>query len=658
MNGASGNRGKLLGLLGVAAVVGARRAGLLGSISRQPLLTQAFVQATRAIDTKVGWDRLPTPLGLVVLIGIRMLLRQRNLHDTSTPGRSARVGPVSAAPVGQVSPGQVSAAPVAAERPAVARHLVARTADGTYNDLAQPTMGSAGTRFGRNVPLEHTWPEPEPALLTPNPRIVSRELLTRDTFQPATTLNVLAAAWLQFMIRDWFSHGKGDKTRAWTLRLDADDPWPERPADGSTERSMLIPRTIPDPTRSPADEGLPPTYVNTETHWWDGSQLYGSNREFQAMVRSGQDGKLRVGPGGTILEEFLVRLAEEPGWWVGLALFQTLFTLEHNAICDRLRAEYPTWSDDDLFERARLINTALLAKIHTVEWTPGIISHPTTVFAMRANWWGLEGERLYQLFGRISDSEIISGIPGSPTDHHTAPYALTEEFVAVYRMHPLIPDDFSFRSAADDGPLQERTFRELTDLKGRELLGQVSMPDLLYSFGRAHPGAVRLHNFPRFLQEFKRPDGALTDLAATDILRSRELGVPRYNQFRRLLNLRPAGSFEELTDNPVWAEELRRVYGGDVERVDLTVGMFAERLPEGFGFSDTAFRIFILMASRRLKSDRFFTTDYTPRVYTQAGMDWINDNDMSSVLLRHYPSLRPALRGVTNAFAPWNSVKA
>ena len=51
----------------------------------------------------------------------------------------------------------------------------------------------------------------------------------------------------------------------------------------------------------------------------------------------------------------------------------------------------------------------------------------------------------------------------------------------------------------------------------------------------------------------------------------------------------------------------------------LTVGLFAEPLPAGFGFSDTAFRIFILMASRRLKSDRFFTTDFTPKVYTPAG---------------------------------------
>jgi len=37
--------------------------------------------------------------------------------------------------------------------------------------------------------------------------------------------------------------------------------------------------------------------------------------------------------------------------------------------------------------------------------------------------------------------------------------------------------------------------------------------------------------------------------------------------------------------------------------------MLGEQLLPGFGFSDTAFRIFILMASRRLKSDRFFTND-------------------------------------------------
>jgi len=43
-------------------------------------------------------------------------------------------------------------------------------------------------------------------------------------------------------------------------------------------------------------------------------------------------------------------------------------------------------------------------------------------------------------------------------------------------------------------------------------------------------------------------------------------------------------------------------------------------------------------------------------VYTPAGFEWINRNTMVSVLLRHYPALAPALRGVQNAFAPWKRV--
>ena len=47
-------------------------------------------------------------------------------------------------------------------------------ADGAFNDLENPAMGSSGTRFGRNVPVELTYPENGWALLKPSPRKVSR----------------------------------------------------------------------------------------------------------------------------------------------------------------------------------------------------------------------------------------------------------------------------------------------------------------------------------------------------------------------------------------------------------------------------------------------------------------------------------------------------
>ncbi len=98
------------------------------------------------------------------------------------------------------------------------------------------------------------------------------------------------------------------------------------------------------------------------------------------------------------------------------------------------------------------------------------------------------------------------------------------------------------------------------------------------------------------------------------------------------------------------------MYGGDIDTIDTQVGMLGEQPPPGFGFSDTAFRIFILMASRRLKSDRFFTNDYTPEVYTPEGIEWIEDNLFGDVVLRHHPALAPALEGSENAFAPWKRV--
>ncbi|MEX0762412.1 MAG: peroxidase family protein [Dehalococcoidia bacterium] len=585
-----------------------------------------LTSAGGALNRIAPWHRQPRLLGIVGLVGIRNVLREQNLHDTdtlpSTPPRS--VG-----------------------RP-TARQLKARTADGTFNDLSHPLMGSAGTRFGRNIPLNMVRIEKEPDLLAPNPRTISRELLTRDEFKPATTLNLLAAAWLQFMVHDWFSHGKNQKDNFIELPLDADDPW--------HEKVMRIRRSHMDPTRPPDANGSPPTFVNAETHWWDASQIYGCNEEMLARVRSGRDGKLAIGDDGLIPadpETGIEVTGVSGNWWVGLSLLHTLFTMEHNAVCDRLRAEYPSWSDDELFDHARLVIAALLAKIHTVEWTPGIVSHPTVKMGMRGNWWGLASERLYRRFGRISKSEVISGIPGSPPDHHAAPYAITEEFVSVYRMHPLMPDEFSFRSAADDRLIHNRTLHEVEGRRSRELLTQMSMLDALYSFGTSHPGAITLHNFPRTLQRFEKPDGMIVDLASIDVLRDRERGVPRYNEFRRLLHLPRVEKFEDLTDNPVWVEELRRVYDNDIDRVDLMIGMYAEKLPKGFGFSETAFRIFVLMASRRLKSDRFFTSDYTPEIYTQTGIDWINNNSMSTVLLRHFPGLGPALGKMDNAFAPW-----
>jgi hypothetical protein len=584
------------------------------------------------VNHKRQWYEMPTVgLKALNLLSLRLDLRDLNLFDTGTPIRRHGLE----------------------EPPEEA--LTARRPDGTWNDLEDPEMGSTGTAFTRNVNPKRIKPEKPPRLYDPSPREVSLELMTRDEFKPAVNLNVLAQAWIQFENHNWFFHGRGKPEETLDVPLAENDDWPENP--------MRVRRTVPIPAHSSGvGKNGEIDHANTETHWWDGSQIYGSDMETQKAIRTFKDGKLKVESTGRLPAD-----PDEPGidltgfnenYWFGLSCLHTLFTKEHNAICDMLRRENPTWTDQRLFDTAWLVNAALMAKIHTVEWTPGIVNTPALWFAMNVNWSGIFGQNLKDRFGRLGDSEIFSGIMGSPQEHHDARFQLTEEFISVYRMHPLLRDDWNFFSAQSGELLHQDEFVNVQGAHTRDFMDRFEVTDMIYSMGVEHPGAITLHNYPRALQRFTRIDGELMDLATLDILRDRERGVPRYNDFREELRMPRIRSFDELTPNTQWAEQIRRVYNNDIDKVDLQVGMYAEPLPPGFGFSDTAFRIFILMASRRLKSDRFFTTDFRPEVYTQAGIDWVTHTKMKDVLLRHYPELEPALEGLPNAFLPWHKVSA
>ncbi len=555
-----------------------------------------------------AWHRLWTFFGLLRLNSYRERMRKQNLYDTQAPALSEDPLPPSLpSPTVQQKAG--------------------RTPDGTYNDLSNPRMGCAGRRFGRNVPLSHAVAPSPQDLLTPSPRLVSRELLTRHEFIPVPSLNLLAASWIQFQVHDWFSHGKNEESDPHTIPLPDGDDWPHP--------VMQVKRTHRDPTRPANDSNPTPSFLNTETHWWDGSQLYGSDATTEQQVRSFVDGKLKLEASGLLPVDSVTGIdvtGVSGNWWVGLSMLHTLFTREHNAICDRLQESFPNWSDDELFRHARLVNAAIMAKIHTIEWTCAILAHPTVQAGLNDNW------------RRVGKSK---------QEHHAAPYSMTEEFVAVYRMHPLMPDDITFRALATGAVIETRTLPQVADRQARRLMEQIPLADLFYSFGVSHPGAITLHNFPRFLQRLERDGEAKMDLAAVDILRDRERGVPRYNQFRQLIGLDPINKFEDLSDNPQWVDQIRRVYQNDINRVDLMIGLYAEPLLKGFGFSETAFRVFLLMASRRLQSDRFFTTDYNEKTYTRVGLDWVEATTMRSVLQRHLPQLSPLLSKLDNAFSPW-----
>lgn len=592
---------------------------------RNRVITSVLTAVFDGVNKVTPWFKLPTHLGLFNLAMYRHRLRAVNLIDREAP---------ELVPQPQQPP-----API----PEAVRDR--RTFDGTMNDLSAPNMGKVGAPFGRNMP-----PDPRPELLhTPDPMTISKELLHRDSFIPATSINVLAAAWIQFQAHDWVQHSRYPLGRRDIIvPMPEGETWRNTP-DGAEETEMRIAGDRP---MDPSDP-QPLTFPNRMSHWWDGSELYGTG-EARAM-------SLLEGPKFRLEEGYLPRnlLGMEvtgfnESWWLGLSTMHTLFAKEHNSVVDMLRAAHRDWDDMRVYHTARLIVSALIAKIHTVEWTPAILAKDVIDIALNANWAG-PTDALSKMGAWLADKHAMTGITDTLPDHHAAPYSLTEDFVTVYRLHPLLPDDFYLRHAGHGGLLEHLKFDDLQGRKTGKVMRRVGLENTLYSLGTAHPGAVTLHNYPNALQAFTRETAEgieRIDLSVVDIMRERSRGIPRYNKFREGLHKPPIRHWEDITPDPEDVRKLREIYG-TLDKVDTMVGLFSEAPPPGFGFSETAFRIFILMATRRIQSDRFLTVDYRPEIYSKEGIAWIRENSMTSVILRQYPDLASVIPTDRSAFAPW-----
>src|SRR5690606_24507117 len=182
------------------------------------------------------------------------------------------------------------------------------------------------------------------------------------------------------------------------------------------------------------------------------------------------------------------------------------------------------------------------------------------------------------------DPNLSDGVGGSAIDHAFAgivgsakpnnygvPYTLTEEFVAVYRMHPLMRDNIDVYDVGSNTVARSIPIQDARDGDAEDILQDERGERLWYSFGITNPGSLTLHNYPNFLRNLSLPLVGNIDLATIDVLRDRERGVPRYNEFRRAIGLNPITKFEDLTKDPTTLAELKRLYNNDIEQIDALV---------------------------------------------------------------------------------------
>ncbi|XP_042975347.1 alpha-dioxygenase 1-like isoform X1 [Carya illinoinensis] len=602
------------------------------AVARMTLIDRLLFLIVHYIDKLGIWHRLPVFLGLIYLAIRRRLHEEYNLFNVGRSPVGVRFNPMD---------------------------YPYRTADGKYNDPFNEGAGSEGTFFGRNIlPVD----QKRKVLMKPDPMVVATKLLARRKFtDTGKQFNMIAASWIQFMIHDWIDHLEDTKQ----IELTA----PKEVVSQCPLKSFKFYKTKEVPTGfyEIKEGGL-----NIRTPWWDGSAIYGSNAERLQKVRTFKDGKLKIDSKNDLLlhdQDGTPVSGDVRNGWAGLSTLQALFIKEHNAVCDALKKEYRHMDDEELYHRARLVTSAVIAKVHTIDWTVELLKTDTLRAGMRANWYGLLGKKFKDTFGHVG-GVALGGLVGLKKPiNHGVPYSLTEEFVSVYRMHSILPDHLDLRdiSAAPgpnkSPPLMEKVpMANLVGRKGEKTLANIGFAKQMVSMGHQACGALELWNYPTWLRDViahdvdghDRPDHV--DLPALEVYRDRERSVARYNAFRRALLMIPISKWEDLTDDEEAIRELEEVYGDDVEELDLLVGLMAEKKITGFAISETAFVIFLLMATRRLEADRFFTSNFNEETYTKKGFEWVNTTEsLKDVLERHYPELIKKWMNSTSAFTVWDS---
>ncbi|XP_058186744.1 alpha-dioxygenase PIOX [Rhododendron vialii] len=599
-------------------------------VAKMTLIDRLLFLIVHSIDKLGIWHRLPVFMGLIYLAIRRHLHEEYNLINVGKTPVGVRFNPVD---------------------------VPFRTADGEFNDPFNEVAGSEGTFFGRNIhPVNQ-----QHKLLKPDPMVVATKLLARRKFvDTGKQFNMIAASWIQFMIHDWIDHL--EETNQIELRA------PREVANQCPLQSFKFYKTKEVPT---GFYDIKSGYLNIRTPWWDGSAVYGSNAEKLKQVRTFKDGKLKISGDGLLLhdQDGIPVSGDVRNGWAGLSTLQALFVQEHNAICDMLKKEYRGLEDEELYRHARLVTSAVIAKIHTIDWTVELLKTDTLLAGMRGNWYGILGKKFKDTFGHVGVA-LLGGLVGmKKPNNHGVPYSLTEEFVSVYRMHSLLPDQLLLRDVdASPGPnkspplIEKVPLSNLIGRKGEKALEEIGFTRQMVSMGHQACGALELWNYPVWLRDvipqdahgMDRPDPV--DLPALEVYRDRERKVARYNEFRRSLLLIPISKWEDLTDDNEAIETLKDVYGDDVEELDLLVGLMAEKKIKGFAISETAFVIFLLMASRRLEADRFFTANFNEETYTEKGLEWVNTTEsLKDVIDRHYPAMTSTWMNSTSAFTVWDA---
>lgn len=467
-----------------------------------------------------------------------------------------------------------------------------RSIDGTGNNLLNPDWGAAFTQLLRNTTVSYGDGISTPGGADrPNPRLVSNLVLsqTEDIFNNRHLTQFLFQ-WGQFLDHDMDLTEEAHPIEFFNIPVPDGDPHLE------VDEIMLL-RSRFDPTTGTSTSN-PRQQINQITSFIDGSNVYGSDAARAAALRTFVGGLLKTSDGGLLpyntsgqpnaappdrglAEDFFlagdIRANEQPG----LTALHTLFVREHNRIAAEIAATQFAGQDladaaidESIYQQARRIVIAEMQAITYNEFLPALL--------------GMGSLGAYTGYNPNVNPSIANIFSAAlyRVGHTMLPLSLT-----------MMNDDLSPMGPGSMG-LGDAFFKpSITETFGIE--------PFLMGLGASLAQEIDSHIVDGVRNLLFDPP-AQFDLAAINMQRAREHGLPGYNQARRDFGLESYTSFSQISSDPAVAAALSLAYGGDIEKVDVWVGGICEDHVPGASVGELMFTVLRDQFTRLRDGDRFF----------------------------------------------------
>ncbi|XP_030054785.1 peroxidasin homolog isoform X2 [Microcaecilia unicolor] len=537
-------------------------------------------------------------------------------------------------------------------------HQKYRTHDGTCNNLQHPMWGASLTAFERllksvyengfNLPRGMRAERHYNGYPLPLPRLVSTSLIGTETVTPDEQFTHILMQWGQFLDHDLdstvvaLSEARFSDGQHCSSVCTNDPPCfpiaipPNDPRIRNNARCMFFVRSSPvcgsGMTSLLMNSVYPREQINQLTSYIDASNVYGSSDHESQEIRdsASQRGLLRQGivqRSGKPLLPFATGPPTEcqrdenespipcflagdhrANEQLGLTSMHTLWFREHNRIATELLKLNPHWDGDTIYHETRKIVGAEMQHITYSHWLPKILGE--VGMKMLGEYSGYDPNINAGIFNEFATAAFRFG----HTLINPIIYRLDENFEPLPQGHvPLHKAFFSpFRIVNEGGidPLLRGLIGVPAKMRIPSQLLNTELTEKLFSM--SHTVAL--------------------DLAAINIQRGRDHGIPPYHDFRVYCNLSMAHSFEDLKNeirNPEIREKLKRLYGSPLN-LDLFPALIVEDLVPGSRLGPTLMCLLSTQFKHLRNGDRFWYEN--PGVFNPAQLTQIKQTSLARIL--------------------------